>query len=149
MNEEESLLEKYGLTVKADLSENKEPGALQDGASLTVTLESENVSPIPQVTIKVKRQEGWFLLIQKNPQNLVFSTINNTYIEQITLEWILQGLEGDELDAKLEELYLNSDPLWDISRQYNDFDIVPLELSITIGDETEIITVYPVYEVTY
>ena len=149
VNEEESLLEKYGLTVKADLSENKEPGALQDGASLTITLESENAARIPQVTIKVKRQEGWFLLIQKNPQNLVFSTINNTYIEQITLEWILQGLEGDELDAKLEELYLNSDPLWDISRQYNDFDIVPLELSITIGDETEIITVYPVYEVTY
>ena len=79
----------------------------------------------------------------------MFSTINNTYIEQITLEWILQGLDGEELDAKLDELYLNSDPLWDISRQYNDFDIVPLELSITIGDETEIITVYPVYEVVY
>lgn len=149
LDEVKSLLEKYGLTVDADLFENKEPGALQDGASLTVTLESENASRIPQVTIKVKRQEEWFLLVQKNPQNLVFSTINNTYIEQITLEWILQGLEGDELDAKLEELYLNSDPLWDISRQYNDFDIVPLELSITIGDETEIITVYPVYEVVY
>ncbi|MBQ3101247.1 MAG: hypothetical protein IJC50_09675 [Clostridia bacterium] len=149
LDEVKSLLEKYGLTVDADLFENKEPGALQDGASLTVTLESKNISHIPQVTIKVKRQEEWFLLIQKNPQNLVFSTINNTYIEAITLEWILQGLDGEELDAKLDELYLNSDPLWDISRQYNDFDIVPLELSITIGDETEIITVYPVYEVVY
>lgn len=142
------LLEKYGLTAKVvSLYEDKMPTMGYDdnsGAQLIVVFESSEATDLPEITVKAPTDK----LLQYDPQKLTFTTISDRLLREWERSKYEEGLSWDDYSEEYFDLLLNYQYHFDIENEYA-YDIYPIRLVITIGEESETITVYPVYEVAY